>query len=263
MLPGVRIATVDEVLARIEEHAAHEPGGAIVFDGDGTLWSGDVGEDFFEALLEDGRITAIAHEALVREAEAERLDASGTAIDVARRIHEAYLSGAFPEERVCEIMTWACAGWTREDLDGFAERVLLELGLAARLHGEAMRVVRWARSRDLPVFLVSASPRAIVEQAARLVGLDLACVASATERVDERGIVRAEVHRPIPYGGGKVTRLREKLGKRVLYAAFGDNAFDVPMLQEAKVPVAVRPKPRLVERADEVPDLVTLEHRAS
>jgi phosphatidylglycerophosphatase C len=65
--------------------------------------------------------------------------------------------------------------------------------------------------------------------------------------------------RPIPYGAGKVMHLRAKLGARPLYAAFGDNAFDVAMLREARVPVAIRPKPRLVERAGEVPALVVLE----
>jgi phosphoserine phosphatase len=53
--------------------------------------------------------------------------------------------------------------------------------------------------------------------------------------------------------------LRAKLGARPLYAAFGDNAFDVPMLREARVPVAIRPKPRLVERAGEIPGLLVLE----
>ena len=52
----------------------------------------------------------------------------------------------------------------------------------------------------------------------------------------------------------------EKIGaERVLYAAFGDNAFDVAMLREARVPVAIRPKPRLLERAGEVDGLVVLE----
>src|SRR5947208_2698246 len=82
--------------------------------------------------------------------------------------------------------------------------------------------------------------------------------ASATEACDDAGVVLTSVRRPIPYGAGKVTRLREKLGTRTLYATFGDNVFDIPMLRDARVPVAIRPKPRLVERADEVPGLVVL-----
>lgn len=259
MITGVRTATVSDVIGAIEEHARSEPGGAIAFDGDGTLWSGDIGEEFFAALLAEDRLTEVAREALAREAARARLATAGAAAEIAHRIHAAYLAGAFPEERVCEIMTWACAGWTLCELDSFAARVIGRLGLDARLHGEALSVARWAEGRGLPVFLVSASPRAIVEAAARLLGIDRARVASATEALDDRGVVLPAVHRPIPYGPGKVTRLREKLGARALYAAFGDNAFDVALLLEAKVPVAIRPKPRLVERAAEVPGLVVLE----
>jgi phosphoserine phosphatase len=71
--------------------------------------------------------------------------------------------------------------------------------------------------------------------------------------------MRPDVHRPIPYGSGKVTRLRERVGgTRPLYAAFGDNAFDVAMLASADIPVAVRPKARLRQQAGAVPGIVEL-----
>ena len=256
---AVRTASVAEVIALLEQDLAREPGGAIAVDGDGTLWSGDIGEDFFAALLDDGKIDAAAQTALAREAEAEQIDSSGNGVDIARRIYAGYHAGTFPEERVCEIMAWAFAGWKLEDVDAFASRVLDRVGLEGRLHGEAMRIVEWARERGVATYLVSASPRAIVEQAARRVRIDLANVASATEERDAKGIVVSSVVRPIPYGPGKVMHLRAKLGARPLYAALGDNAFDVPMLREARIPIAVRPKPRLVERASEIPGLLMLE----
>jgi phosphoserine phosphatase len=56
-----------------------------------------------------------------------------------------------------------------------------------------------------------------------------------------------------------VTRLRERIADgQALYAAFGDNAFDVPMLAASRVPVAVRPKARLRACADAVPGIVEL-----
>ena len=256
---SVRTATVTEVIATLEEHVKREPGGAIAFDGDGTLWSGDIGEDFFEALLDDGNLSAVAHVALAVEASAENLGVDGGAVAIARRIDASYHAGTFPEERVCEIMTWAFAGWLGPELDAFANRVIDKLALEGRFHAEAIRIVEWARSRALTTYLVSASPRAIVHQAARRVGIDAANVASATEERDANDRVLASVVRPIPYGPGKVMQLRAKLGGRPLYAAFGDNAFDIPMLREARMPIAVRPKPRLVERAGEVANLVVLE----
>lgn len=231
----------------------------MAFDGDGTLWAGDVGEDFFHALLREDRVLEVARPALAHEAALAGLDSSGCAVDVARRIHEAYLAGDFLEERMCEIVTWASAGHTLAEIDAFAETVIASIGLPERLHGEAISVLEWARGKGIPTFLVSASPRPIVEQAARKVGIDIACVASAHEISSPSGVIAASVLRPIPYGAGKVIRLREKLSARPLYAAFGDNAFDVALLLDSQVPVAVRPKPRLVERAAEVPNLVVLE----
>lgn len=255
---NIATATVGEVTAAIDEARAGAPGGAIAFDGDGTLWSGDIGEDFFVALLER-ELHDDAHEALAREAAAASIDTSGTAREIAHRLHAAYLAGTFSEERICEIIAWAPAGWSDTDLDRFCEEVVVRIDLRARLHREALRVVEHARRAGVDVYLVSASPRPIVEAAARIVGIDLHNVTAVREVRDERGIVRTDVHRPIPYGEGKVTRLREMLGPdRPLYAAFGDNAFDVPMLREAAVSIAIRPKERLLQRAAEVPGLRTL-----
>ena len=75
----------------------------------------------------------------------------------------------------------------------------------------------------------------------------------------EGEVLLPEVERPIPYGPGKVSRLLERMGAgRTLYAAFGDNAFDVALLASARIGVAVRPKTRLRERAHEVAGLVEL-----
>lgn len=258
---SVRTISLDEVTAAIDETSRREPGGAVAFDGDGTLWAGDVGEDFFHALV-DGAMREAARAALAEEARREGVDVegAGTASDIAHRIHRAYLAGAFPEQRICEIMTWAAAGWARAELDAFCREVVRRGDVESRLHGEAVHVVEHARRAGIEVFIVSASPAPIVEQAARLVGIDPAFVIAAREARDEHDVVRCDVDRPIPYGDGKVHRLRERVRSgRTLYAAFGDNAFDVPLLREARIPVAVRPKKRLVDRAGEVPDLRTLE----
>ena len=256
----VRTAPVHEVVEHIVASAGREPGGAIAFDGDGTLWSGDIGEDFFGELVKSERILEAAAEPIRREARAEGIDATGAIAAVASRIHAAYLADEFPEERVCELMTWAFAGWSKSDMDAFAFDVLVRENLSARLHGEAIAVVTEARAKGVRVCLVSASPRSVVHAAAKIVGIDTKDVASATELCAPDGVVQADVDRPIPYGPGKVKHLRAMIGGATpLYAAFGDNAFDVAMLREAKLGVAIRPKPRLVERAHEVPGLVVLE----
>ena len=82
-------------------------------------------------------------------------------------------------------------------------------------------------------------------------------VVAAVSRYED-GRMLPDVERPIPYGAGKVTALRARVGDVPIYAAFGDNLFDLSMLSSARVPVAVRPKPRLRERATDLPALVEL-----
>jgi phosphoserine phosphatase len=168
------------------------------------------------------------------------------------------VEGRFPEERVCEIMAWCFGGWTAEEVRAFARDSVDRGGLMTRLHHEITHVLDRVRRAGIPVVLVSASPRAVVVEAGSRVGIPEDHVVAATPPI-VGGIVKAEVDRPIPYGDGKVARLREQIGRaREVYAAFGDNAFDVSLLQAASVRVAVRPKARLRARAHEVEGIVEL-----
>jgi len=259
MLPSMQIQTVDEVWARIDAAAASAGGrGVIATDADGTLWTGDVGEDLFHAFVERGIVHPEAFEAMRREARDHALSDAGTGQEVARRIYAAYVAGTFPEERCCELMAWCFAGWTRAEVAAFARDAIERVGLGARMHGEVLTLLDRARKAGLEVLLVSASPIAVVRVAGARAGFEEGQIVAARSGFDGE-VMRAEVERPIPYGAGKVVRLREHLGTdRPLLAAFGDNAFDVDLLQSARVGVAVRPKPRLRERAEKVTGLVEL-----
>jgi phosphoserine phosphatase len=254
----VQLETSDAVWSRIEALVRAEPGGVVATDGDGTLWRGDVGEDLFHAFVGAGRVEPPAAEALRHDARAHGISDAGTGADVAQRIYTAYVDGLFPEERVCEVMTWCFAGWPAGELRTFARDVVDRAGLGERLHPEVLHVLDKVRAAGVRTLLVSASPIAVVVEAAARVGFEADRVIAARPCYRD-DVVVADVERPIPYGAGKVTRLREHLAPgQLLYAAFGDNAFDVAMLAASRVPVAVRPKPRLRERASAVPGLVEL-----
>jgi phosphatidylglycerophosphatase C len=254
----VDLRTADEVWARVEAVARAEAGGVVATDGDGTLWSGDVGEDLFHAFLEHGRVEEPAKDAMRREARGHGLSDAGSGPEVARRIYDAYLEGRFPEERICELMTWCFAGWRRDEGVAFARKVVQDAKVEGRLHAEVLGVVERARAAGIRVVLVSASPVVVIREAGALVGFGETDVVAALPRFDD-AVMFADVERPIPYAGGKVTRLRERIGAaRTLYAAFGDNVFDLALLSSARVGVAVRPKPRLRARANEVDGLVEL-----
>ncbi|NVJ25135.1 MULTISPECIES: HAD family hydrolase [Myxococcus] len=252
----MKMEHVEQTLERIAREAQAAPGGLLAFDGDGTLWSGDVGDDLFMAVTGRDAVRDEARPRMEQVAAAHGLELEGSNSTLARRLFTAFQAGRIAERDICEMATWLFAGWPVEELRAFARGVVESHGVAERVHPEVRLVVDWAREQDIPCYVVSASPLAVVEAAARVVGISSEHVIASTPQ-SAGGTVLPDVVAPIPYGPGKVTCLRART-ERPLYAAFGDNVFDLELLTESRVPVAVRPKPRLLERADRLPPLVQL-----
>src|SRR5262249_1898682 len=143
-------------------------GAVVAFDADGTLWSGDVSEDVFEAALVADGIREAALEALRNAARAYDLSDTGTPNELARALYTAYRRGDFPERAVVEMMTWCYAGWDASELDRFARQVLAERRLRERLRSQLEPVLEYVRAQGLKTVVISASPRLIVEPAAAL-----------------------------------------------------------------------------------------------
>lgn len=240
------------------EWAAHGPL-PVAFDGDGTLWTGDVAEGVWHAMLAEKLVRPEAHAALVREAESANLPTDGDVHALCTRLYDAYVAGQFAEDRICEVQAWAFAGWTRPEMDTFVDRVLFEpsaadiargrRSLADRFIPESVAILEAARAAGAPIFLVSASPKHVVERAARPLGLVPEQILGSRVLWDGDRVI-ADVERPICYGPGKVRALESVLAGRPLLAAFGDNVFDVPMLHHARFGVMVRPKARLLATPD-------------
>jgi len=254
-LKAVRAA---DVLSRLEALHAEKPGGAAAFDGDGTLWSGDVGEDFFFAFVEHGDIREPAQRALAELARARGFEPKGDGSQLARRHFAAYERGEFPEELICEVIAWLPAGWGTEELAKWTRTMLTAPAVRSRFQEETLSVLEGARRLGIEVFVISASPRAVVEVAAVVAGVDAKHVLAATPGT-KADRVEARIAKRIPYGAGKVEHLRAAIGERPLLVACGDNVFDVDMLCEAAIPCAVRPKERLLACAEKVPGLRRLE----
>ncbi|MCY0999683.1 HAD family hydrolase [Myxococcus sp. MISCRS1] len=252
---------VEQTLERIAREREATPGGVLAFDGDGTLWSGDVGDDLFMSMTGHDAVREDVRPRLTAVATHYGLETEGSPSTLARRMFSAFQAGRIPEKDICEMATWVAAGWTLEALSAFARGVVESHGVAERVHPEVHRVLEWARAHDVPCYVVSASPLAVVQAAARVVGIPPEQVVASTPQSRD-GVVWTDVVSPIPYGPGKVTCLRART-QRPLYAAFGDNVFDLEMLGASRVPVAVRPKPRLMERAASLPLLVQLHPVAS
>jgi phosphatidylglycerophosphatase C len=244
----------NSVLERLRQAFAEQPTSVVATDGDGTLWSGDIGEDYLFGMIAQRAIGEAAVPALRDFALACGLDTRGPPHELAQRLYDAYARHEAPEDRICEMIAWLAAGATHEEVYAFCDALLRSRGLLGRLHPEMQEVLGLCTELGVPVYLVSASPLHVVTSAARLLGIPEARVI-AVEPAAEHGRVVADVRRPIPYDKGKAHLLGLRTSGAPVLAAFGDNAFDVPMLAMAQMPFAVRPKERLLARAAEVPGL--------
>ncbi len=252
------LAARDLLHARLEAVFSESTDGVLAFDADGTLWSGDVGEDVFHLAVKSELILEHARDELGRIAEQYRLSSAGSPSQIALRLFDAYLSGIYPERDVCSMMSWCYAGWSLDDLRHHARRAFAETHLAGRLFLGFESVFEQARKRGIRALVVSASPQTVVEEAAAHWGVrpeDIIACRPATE--GDR--ILPALAAPVPYAAEKPAALSRATGGRAVLASFGDNVFDIELLRAARVAVAVRPKPGLRARLAELPGVVVLE----
>ncbi|WP_437590018.1 HAD family hydrolase [Sorangium sp. So ce1000] len=249
-----RESTTD-ILRRIE--AAHGAHAALAFDADGTLWDGDVGIDLFEAFLAGRCARPEAEAALRREAEVYGVAAEGRAHEIASALYAAFNAERYPEDRAFAMMAWAFAGFREDELAAMVDRVLEDKRHAERIRPALLPILDWARSRGVPVYVVSASPRAVIERAVARLGVAPGRIAAMTPAVRE-GRIAPELGAPATYGEGKIRALERIFPELAVLAAFGDSAYDAALLRAARVPVAVAPSPKLLAVADTIPGLVLL-----
>jgi phosphoserine phosphatase len=200
---------------------------AAVFDADGTLWRGDVGEDFLRFLastgvLPGGGAGAFArYEALHHE---RPVDAYAWAVEVMAGLPEDHLRS------LCH--------------DFFARRFL------GRVYPWVRALFEVLHQRGVSVWICSASPRWIVEAGGQALGVPLERVIGVDAEL-EGGRLTAQVKRPVTAGPGKVTWL-ERHGLAWGFAA-GNGELDVDMLERAPHRLVVAtfdgPENALVRRA--------------
>lgn len=246
-----------ELIAELEALRPHVGAAGIAFDGDGTLWRGDVAEDVMVYATANDLIRPEAFAALAAAASEHGVSATGSPSQLATRIFEAYLHGAYPELEVCEMMTWCYAGYTQSELVALASEALRTSDFARRRNRALEPILDWTRSAGLSAIVISASPQSIVEVAAASWGFQPSEVSASPLAFDGERIA-PRMGGPVPYAAAKCDAGRRLFGSALWLASFGDSEFDLEMLRAAKLGVAVHPKPRLRARLNELARAVVL-----
>ena len=255
-----RLIAPEQLNARLEPYFQTGSACVLAFDADGTLWSGDVGDDVFRFAVSHGRLREAARSALEQQANTRGFDTFADVNATARHLFEAYVDRRYPERDMCELMTWCYAGHTLEEMRALVREALAATNHAGRLHEELRPILSYARAVGVRAVVISASPRTTVEVAAGVWGFAPEDIAASTPRVVD-GVICAEMNGAVPYADAKCSAGRALFGDTRWVASFGDNVFDLEMLREAEIGVAVRPKPALEARLSEVPGVFLLDAR--
>jgi phosphatidylglycerophosphatase C len=247
----MKTMTCQDVQAALVAHAP----GIVAFDGDGTLWTGDIAEDVVHAVIERRLVKADAYPVFAEELKPLMASVPADVHDAVRAVLELDRHKNLDHRRTCELLGALFAGYSNAELHAFATAIFQETKLMDRLIPESWQVRKDAVQAGHTVMVVSASPLPLVEAACDLVGF--AHARAGVTVVLEGAKYRAEVIRPIPYAEGKVAAIRQHSDLPIV-AALGDNRFDMHMLKASSIPLAVRPKKALLDIASELPTLSLL-----
>jgi HAD superfamily phosphoserine phosphatase-like hydrolase len=199
------------------------------FDCDGTLWSGDAGERFFDWELREGDIIP------------DRLGRS------MRERYAAYKRGEVDETTMCGEMVTMHRGISELTMLDAAARFFEPL-FVAQIFPEMRELVRRLQQNGCEVWAVSSSNEWVIRAGMRHFGIPESRILAAKVEVD-RGLVTDRLIR-VPSGAGKPQALREVV-KKEIDAAFGNSRWDTEMLAMATNAFAVNPNPDLESSARE------------
>ena len=199
-----------------------------VFDCDGTLWSGDAGERFFDWELKRGAVSDdVASWVRVRYAD--------------------YLAGKVSEDDMCGEMVQMHKGLREEDVLRLS-REFFEENFVARIFPEMRQLIFELQKSGCDVWAVSSTNEWTIREAMKHFGIAREKILAAAVEV-ENGIITDRLIR-VPSGIGKPQAILEVIG-RPPDAAFGNSRWDAEMLRIARYAVAVNPNPDLENLARE------------
>ena len=192
------------------------------FDCDGTLWSGDAGETFFDWEIKRGIVTPEVGRAM-------------------RSRYAEYKAGEVSEDDMCGEMVTMHQGLSETAVMEAATE-FMSSAFPGRVFPEMRELVRRLDDDGCEIWAVSSSNEWVIRAGLNQFGIPHDRILAAKVELDEGVVTRRLVR--VPSGPGKPKVLREVVRKNI-DAAFGNSKWDVDMLVHAKHAFAVNPNPDL------------------
>ncbi|MFA6316869.1 MAG: HAD family hydrolase [Elusimicrobiota bacterium] len=178
-----------ETDAALESFLEKGPEGPVVFEAEGTLWSGDAGDAFLRWLAAEGKLPG-GKEALAR--------------------YDALLRRARSERRAFGASL--LAGMKEEEVRNLAGRFFTQ-NFYGRFYRPVSDLVARIRASGRPVWVASDSLRWVVEAGIELLDIEPERVLAVAPLVQD-GVLTSKLGKPLPVGKGKASAVRKALGRK-------------------------------------------------
>ena len=192
------------------------------FDCDGTLWSGDAGETFFDWEIKKRVVGAEVGRAM-------------------RARYVEYKEGRVSEEEMCGEMVTMHKGLSEAAVMEAATEFMTKF-FPGSVFPAMKRLVDLLRDQGCDVWAVSSSNEWVIRAGMKAFGIEAHRILAASVEIKD-GVVTDRLVR-VPSGPGKPQALREVV-KKPIDAAFGNSRWDTEMLAMAAHPYAINPNPDL------------------
>lgn len=197
-----------------------------VFDCDGTLWSGDAGERFFDWELNRGVLAP-------------------DIVRWARERYAEYKAGKVGEDDMCGEMVTLHKGLKEAEVLRLSKE-FFEEKFVQNIFPEMRQLISELQDSGCDIWAVSSTNEWVIGEAMKHFGIPQGKILATSVEI-ENGIITDRLIR-VPSGIGKPKAILEVIG-RPPDAAFGNSRWDVEMLQIARYAVAVNPNPDLEQVA--------------
>lgn len=192
------------------------------FDCDGTLWSGDAGERFFDWEINQGIVPAEVGQAM-------------------RARYVEYKAGKVSEDDMCGEMVTMHKGMTEAVMMKAAADFMAH-AFPGQIFAEMQELVGRLQENGCDIWAVSSSNEWVIRAGMKAFDIPEDRIL-ATKIELENGVITDRLVR-IPSGPGKPKALRAVV-RQEIDAAFGNSRWDADMLAIAKHAFAVNPNPDL------------------
>jgi len=200
-----------QIKAVIDEVIESKPGPHYAaFDADGTLWDSDLGEALFAYQIANKLVP------LPKDPWGHYNDLKQNVSFPAAYLWLAQINKGVPLK---QVQAWAKAAVEEEQPVPILE--------------SQKEIIAHLKSRDVQVYIVTASVKWAVEPGAPLLGLTADDVIGITTKVDKNGLVMDEQDGPITFREGKVEAFLQKTNGTPPIFAAGNTLGDLPLLESS------------------------------